>query len=112
VTADVSTSPQTLLSLQHTNIVPIYSIHRPAKLQAVCMPYFGATTLADVLSPCRKPAELPDSGQVRGQHTQNRRASTQHNGAVQNPSEPALGSRFEEKNAPAPGAESSDGEGY
>src|SRR5207302_11250562 len=34
--------PQTLAQLQHTNIVPIYSVHesREAGLRAVCMPYF------------------------------------------------------------------------
>jgi serine/threonine protein kinase/tetratricopeptide (TPR) repeat protein len=39
--------PQMLAQLQHTHIVPIYSLHedRRAGLRAVCMPYFGGTTL-------------------------------------------------------------------
>ena len=39
--------PQTLAQLQHTNIVPIYSVHEDvgAGLRAVCMPYFGGATL-------------------------------------------------------------------
>lgn len=41
--------PRALARLQHANIVPIYSVHRCGSLQAVCMPFFGATTLADVL---------------------------------------------------------------
>jgi eukaryotic-like serine/threonine-protein kinase len=47
--------PQALAQLQHTNIVPIYSVHRVGPLQAVCMPYFGATTLADVLRGTGRP---------------------------------------------------------
>src|SRR3954471_12821050 len=44
VAADLTGEPQTLAQLQHTNIVPVYSVHRRGALQAVCMPYFGATT--------------------------------------------------------------------
>src|SRR5262249_21881674 len=40
---------QTLAQLQHTNIVPIYSFHQAGTFQGVCMPYFGPTTLADLL---------------------------------------------------------------
>ena len=40
---------QVLAQLLHTNIVPIYSIHRLGDYHAVCMPYLGATTLADLL---------------------------------------------------------------
>src|SRR3954470_11804648 len=43
--------PQTLAQLQHTNIVPIYSVHedREAGLRAVCMPYFGGASFSAVL---------------------------------------------------------------
>jgi serine/threonine protein kinase len=42
---------QTLAQLQHTNIVPIYSVHEDTRLglRAVCMPYFGGASLSDVL---------------------------------------------------------------
>lgn len=53
---------QTLAQLQHTNIVPIYSVHVQWPFQAVCMPYFGATTLADVLKSLRGNKNLPSSG--------------------------------------------------
>jgi serine/threonine protein kinase/Tfp pilus assembly protein PilF len=53
---------QTLAQLQHTNIVPIYSVHRAGSLQAVCMPYFGATTLAQVLKQLEGRESLPQSG--------------------------------------------------
>jgi serine/threonine protein kinase len=49
VSPHLDTELQTLAQLQHTNVVPIYSVHRAGALQAVCMPYFGATTLATVL---------------------------------------------------------------
>ena len=43
--------PQTLAQLQHTNIVPIYSVHEDAAagIRAVCMPYFGGASLSAVL---------------------------------------------------------------
>jgi serine/threonine protein kinase/Flp pilus assembly protein TadD len=49
--------PQTLAQLQHTNIVPIYSVHEDpaAGVRAVCMPYFGGASLSAVLQ--RLPAE-------------------------------------------------------
>jgi serine/threonine protein kinase/Tfp pilus assembly protein PilF len=55
---------QTLAQLQHTNIVPIYSLHRVGLLQAVCMPYFGATTLADVIEQIRVQETCPASGKT------------------------------------------------
>lgn len=41
--------PETLARLQHTNIVPVYSLRRDEKLQSICMPYLGIVTLADLL---------------------------------------------------------------
>jgi serine/threonine protein kinase len=62
VSADVFDETQTLAQLQHTNVVPIYSIHRATPLLAVCMPYFGSTTLADVLDELVRRDSLPESG--------------------------------------------------
>lgn len=39
-----------LAQLQHTNIVPIFSIHREGPLQAICMPLLGRSTLANAIS--------------------------------------------------------------
>src|SRR5436190_7135824 len=62
VSADLRGESHALARLQHTNIVPIYSVHRVAPFQAVCMPYFGATTLAHLLARYRSGQSLPTSG--------------------------------------------------
>ena len=49
VAADLWSESERLARLQHTNVVPIYSVHEQDGLQAVCMPYFGRHTLADLL---------------------------------------------------------------
>ena len=51
-----------IAQLQHANIVPIYSVHRVGNLSAVCMPYFGAATLADVVREIHGSGLFPQSG--------------------------------------------------
>ena len=43
--------PQALARLQHTHIVPVYSVHHDpvSGLRILCMPYFGGANLAQVL---------------------------------------------------------------
>lgn len=62
VAADLAGESQTLAQMQHTNIMPIYSIHHAPPFQAVCMPYFGSTTLAHVLKDIEGRPSLPESG--------------------------------------------------
>jgi serine/threonine protein kinase/tetratricopeptide (TPR) repeat protein len=62
ISVDLLGESQTLAQLQHTNIVPVYSVHQAGPLQAVCMPYFGPTTLADVLHDLRRQPAPPTSG--------------------------------------------------
>jgi eukaryotic-like serine/threonine-protein kinase len=62
VSPTIDQESRTLAQLQHTNIVPVYSIHRAGPLQAVCMPYFGATTLSAVLRELQGRESLPRSG--------------------------------------------------
>jgi eukaryotic-like serine/threonine-protein kinase len=64
VCADLFGESQTLAQLQHTNIVPIYSVHQSGRFQALCMPYFGATTLADLLHNLESGESLPASGKA------------------------------------------------
>jgi len=52
---------QSLARLQHTNIVPVYSTHEENGLQAICMPYLGAVTLAEALRKIHAEC-LPASG--------------------------------------------------
>lgn len=56
VSRQPSAEPQHLAMLQHTNIVPIFSVHRQGNWQAICMPFLGVATLADVV---RHQAENP-----------------------------------------------------
>jgi serine/threonine protein kinase/tetratricopeptide (TPR) repeat protein len=72
------TESQTLAQLQHTNIVPVYSIHQTRQLQAVCMPFFGRTTLASVLKGLRGHPTLPASGDVLLSTVQQCASATRH----------------------------------
>jgi eukaryotic-like serine/threonine-protein kinase len=56
--------PRTLAQLQHTSIVPIYSVHEDARasLRAVCMPFFGGANLTSVLERLRGNTECPHKG--------------------------------------------------
>lgn len=58
-----SVEPERLAQLQHTNIVPIYSVHQSEGWEAVCMPYLGRNTLQDVIRATRRSGRLPRSGQ-------------------------------------------------
>jgi serine/threonine protein kinase/Tfp pilus assembly protein PilF len=74
VAASLAAESQTLARLQHTNIVPIYSVHRAGPLQAVCMPYFGGTTLGHLLKDLSDRSAPPESGKdvvstLHGRHS-------------------------------------------
>ncbi len=64
VSAIEGEEPQTLAQLQHTNIVPIYSVHEDARagVRAVCMPYFGGASLSRVLEVVWSETGRPTSG--------------------------------------------------
>src|SRR4051812_15044848 len=57
ITAARSVEPQRLARLQHTNIVPIYSMHEHNGLLAICMPHFGRRTFADLVQSRAKSVE-------------------------------------------------------
>ncbi len=50
VTTNLWAESERLARLQHSNIVPIYSVHHQNGLQAVCMPFFGRHTLDSMVS--------------------------------------------------------------
>ncbi len=64
VSAVEGNEPQTLAQLQHTHIVPIYSVHEnvAAGIRAVCMPYFGGASLSAVLHAAWDETPLPTHG--------------------------------------------------
>ncbi|MFL5339484.1 MAG: protein kinase domain-containing protein [Gemmataceae bacterium] len=63
ISAQLDEEPWTLGELQHTNIVPIYSVHQSGSLQVECMPYFGSLTLAQVIDRLSHEAvRLPATG--------------------------------------------------
>ncbi|MEZ6139380.1 MAG: serine/threonine-protein kinase [Zavarzinella sp.] len=51
-----------LARLQHTNIVPVHSVHHAKPLHAICMPYLGEFTLNKVVKELRDQSQLPTSG--------------------------------------------------
>jgi hypothetical protein len=65
VSAIEGEDPQTLAQLQHTHIVPIYSVHEDARagVRAVCMPYFGGASLSRVLHNVWSEGNTPTSGE-------------------------------------------------
>ena len=64
VSAIEGSEHHTLARLQHTNIVPIFSVHedQSAGLRAVCMPYFGGATLSQILEQLWTKTTRPTSG--------------------------------------------------
>jgi serine/threonine protein kinase/tetratricopeptide (TPR) repeat protein len=62
VTLDVRHESRALARLQHTNIVPVYSRVRAESLEAICMPYCGGTSLADVTRALRRAGPAPADG--------------------------------------------------
>ena len=49
VTQKPTAEADKLASLQHTGIIPVYSIHKQGELTCICMPYLGALTLANLI---------------------------------------------------------------
>jgi serine/threonine protein kinase/Flp pilus assembly protein TadD len=74
VSTELFGEAQTLARLQHTNIVPIYSPHQVGPIQALCMPYLGTTTLADVVKALG--GKAPVSGKELVSTLQGRKQST------------------------------------
>lgn len=88
VASDIFGESQTLAQLQHTNIVPIHSVHKASPFQAVCMPFFGSATLADLLHNLRAEGQLHWSGKVLISTLNDRKQSTRR-GAESTRAKPA-----------------------
>ncbi len=61
VTAGGTLEADRLARLQHTNIVPIHSVHADDHLVVVCMPFLGRHTLADLLAALRSAGPIPET---------------------------------------------------
>ncbi len=62
VASGLGAESNTLAQLQHPNIVPIYSYHHAGPFQAVCMPYLGGTTIAQIVRHLSERPGVPSSG--------------------------------------------------
>ncbi len=62
VTVGESQEPEQLAKLHHTNVVPIYSIHRQGEFHGLCMPYLGSVTLDSVLTRLKEDGSPPKHG--------------------------------------------------
>jgi serine/threonine protein kinase/tetratricopeptide (TPR) repeat protein len=78
ISASYNVEVDNLAQVQHTNIIPIYSIHRSGPLQAICMPYLGSVTLADVLTSVRGQRAIPQSGKALVDTAQACKSTTRH----------------------------------
>jgi len=61
-TSRATAEPERLATLQHTNVVPVYSVHSQPPLQVLCMPYRGRHTLADAVRAIAETKSLPATG--------------------------------------------------
>jgi serine/threonine protein kinase/tetratricopeptide (TPR) repeat protein len=102
VSTEIWAESQLLARLQHTHIVPVYSLHRSGRLQAVCMPYYGSTTLADILDHLAEGAKLPRSGKGLVTTLRDRQNKTRHdtNRPVKPPPSPDKTPRPAEETVP------------
>ncbi len=62
VTAGESHESDKLARLQHTNIVPVYSVHKQDEFHGLCMPYLGSVALDNVLVVLRDAGKTPENG--------------------------------------------------
>jgi serine/threonine protein kinase/TolA-binding protein len=79
------TEPETLARLQHAHIVPIYATKAIGPFHATIMPYWGATTLADVIDATRGASERPRSASTFLDTIADRHSTTQLNPDRMNP---------------------------
>lgn len=62
VTFGPDAESQNLARLQHTNIVPIYSVHKADGMVAVCMPFLGRSTLSGLCDSLLPMGKVPETG--------------------------------------------------
>ncbi len=91
VTRNRFSDAATLARLQHTNIIPIYSVQRHGEWEAICMPYFGSVTVRHLLGKIEAQKSLPASAKFLYDTVKNKQEKT-----VREFTElPAMGNRYE-----------------
>jgi serine/threonine protein kinase/Tfp pilus assembly protein PilF len=76
VTLRPTREAERLARLQHTNVVPVYSVHNAPPVQVICMPYLGRRTVADVIRSYRDDNSVREQG---GRRTSGTRAARSTN---------------------------------
>lgn len=76
VTEESEVEPQSLARLQHTNIIPIYSLKKQNNLQSICMPFLGVATMRDLFRQADQKDSLSRNGQELIGTVAGKRAST------------------------------------
>ncbi len=76
VTALSTEESDRLATLQHSAIIPVYSVHREGELSCICMPFLGATTLADLSTRSERWASLDGPAKELISTILDRRSST------------------------------------
>lgn len=94
VTLRPNREAERLARLQHTNVVPVHSVHSVGPVQLICMPFLGRQTLADALKTHRT-----GSGWSSGWSKKATRAQRGSTTVVTNPTRPKS-----ERMPPAPAA--------
>ncbi len=100
-TPPVSEEPQFLARLQHTNIVPVYSVHPDRRCLSICMPFLGIATLADVSGYVTSHPELSQQV-VTGQQLVSTVSQRREETVERNLSDPALLKAFRSRRSGAP----------
>jgi serine/threonine protein kinase/Flp pilus assembly protein TadD len=79
VTLRPTREAERLARLQHTNVVPVYSVHNAPPVQVICMPYLGRRTIADVVRSYRNELSSRD---LSGRRTSGTRATARTTNAA------------------------------
>ena len=88
--------PKRLARLQHTNIIPIYSLKKDEQLQSICMPFLGVATLRDLTGQASNDtSKMKSSGKALISTAVGKRASTIVESVVPNQSK-TIGRKLEE----------------
>ncbi|MGL4423042.1 MAG: protein kinase, partial [Gemmataceae bacterium] len=77
ITLESLEEAEKLARMQHSFIMPVYSIHSFGSLHGICMPYHGSTTLADIYHSVKNRDSLPESGNYLVSTLNGRRAEAE-----------------------------------